>query len=96
MFNTIVGAGTVGAVSRYGSGSEQLMRLLAASQQMYSVFFWDFKTALAKVQNLKNCLFLKFMQRIRLQSKTGKLTSIRIGPPYWYVSVSLDFCQPSW
>jgi hypothetical protein len=39
MFNTIVGAGAVGAVragagaraaSRYGSGSDQMMRLLAA------------------------------------------------------------------
>jgi hypothetical protein len=34
MFNTIVGAGAVGAgagaASRYGSGSDQMMRLLAA------------------------------------------------------------------
>jgi hypothetical protein len=32
MFNTIVGAGAVGAeaLSRYGSGSDQMMRLLAA------------------------------------------------------------------
>jgi hypothetical protein len=32
MFNTIVGAGSVraGAASRYGSGSDQMMRLLAA------------------------------------------------------------------
>jgi hypothetical protein len=30
MINTIVGAGAVGAASRYGSGSDQKMRLLAA------------------------------------------------------------------
>jgi hypothetical protein len=32
MFNTIVGAGSVeaGAASRYGTGSDQMMRLLAA------------------------------------------------------------------
>jgi hypothetical protein len=30
MINTLVGAGAVGAASRYGSGSDQKMRLLAA------------------------------------------------------------------
>jgi hypothetical protein len=30
MFDTIVGAVAVGAASRYGSGSDQMMRLLAA------------------------------------------------------------------
>jgi hypothetical protein len=30
MFNTIVGVGAAGAALRYGSGSDQMMRLLVA------------------------------------------------------------------
>jgi hypothetical protein len=39
MFNTIVGAGAVGAVSRYGSGSDQKMRLLAAPEHWLAETF---------------------------------------------------------
>jgi hypothetical protein len=33
MFNTIIGAVGAGAASRYGNGSDQMMRLLAAPAQ---------------------------------------------------------------
>jgi hypothetical protein len=41
MINTIVGAGAVGAgaASRYGSGSDQMMRLLAAPAPQHLINF---------------------------------------------------------
>jgi hypothetical protein len=55
MCNTIVGAGAVGAgagagaASRYGSGSDQKMRLLAASapQHCYIRYLWSSQTHLS-------------------------------------------------
>jgi hypothetical protein len=35
MFNTIVGARAAAAASRYGSGSDQMMRLLAAPEHCF-------------------------------------------------------------
>jgi hypothetical protein len=52
MFNTIVGAGAVetGAASRYGSGSDQMMRFLAApALQHLILLFWVIKIACLKI-----------------------------------------------
>jgi hypothetical protein len=38
MFNTLAGAAKAEAASRYGSGSNQKMRLLEAEQQIYKTF----------------------------------------------------------
>jgi hypothetical protein len=55
MFNTIVGAGSVvaGAASRYGSGSDQMMRLLAAPAPVRNTA--NYQTSLGKIGNIR-CL----------------------------------------
>jgi hypothetical protein len=56
MFNAIVGAWAAGAASRYGSGSDQLMRLLAASapapQHCFS--YWCNHNVIACLELKKN------------------------------------------
>jgi hypothetical protein len=57
MFNTIVGAGAVGAgaASRYGAGSDQKMRLLAppAPQHCWQMYIFS---KLASHQIQKHCI----------------------------------------
>jgi hypothetical protein len=57
MINTIVGAGAVGAgaASRYGSGSDKKMRLLAAPAPQYF-----YKTYVSTMQNTVQTVFQYF------------------------------------
>jgi hypothetical protein len=73
MSNTIVGAGAVGAeaASRYGSGSDQKMRLLAAQAPQHCsarmcvsgvLIFHSIKSQiplLCKIENFKNIFILE-------------------------------------
>jgi hypothetical protein len=78
MFNTILGAGAVGAgaASRYGSGSYQMMRLLAAPapQNCFSVKEWCIFRIHFKVRSLRKIVLKKKICKIFFFSKIPDMT----------------------